>query len=434
MIQEQVLSKILETNDSTIITLNNLTPDYFSDYTTEFNFIKEHLKNFSKVPDVETFLNRFPDFELIKVKEPTNYLLEELMKDKTRRFLANNYNKVRTLITEGRDEEALHLLKKASEQSETFVSLQAVDLLKDTSRFEKYLDKIDNQDKYFIKTGFKELDKITGGWDVNEDLVTIVARNGRGKTWILLKAATAAVEQGKKVGIYSGEMSEDSVGYRIDTLLGHINNAALTQGSGSIKNQYKNFLEDLKNKYSKGALYVLTPKQINGPATVSSLRAFVEKYSLDILFVDQHSLLQDDRGAKNPVEKASNISTDLKLLQSIKRIPIICVAQQNREKIESANEKDKIFDTTQIALSDKIGQDSSQVIFLDREGDQGELLKLYLIKTRQSGGTGTVLTYQIDLNKGDFRFIPNEKTAEIVDADPLCDSDGNEYTGDEICF
>ena len=53
---------------------------------------------------------------------------------------------------------------------------------------------------------------------------------------------------------------------------------------------------------------------INGPAGVSALRAFIEKEKLDILFVDQHSLLEDDRKAKNPVDKAANISRDLKNL------------------------------------------------------------------------------------------------------------------------
>ena len=43
MIQEQMLSKILNTKDSSIITLNNLGVEYFSDYVTEFNFIKNHL-------------------------------------------------------------------------------------------------------------------------------------------------------------------------------------------------------------------------------------------------------------------------------------------------------------------------------------------------------------------------------------------------------
>ena len=163
MIQEQMLSKILNTKDSSIITLNNLGVEYFSDYVTEFNFIKNHLNQYGNIPDPETFLNRFPDFDYMNVKEPLNYLLEELTRDKNKRFLANNYNKVREAILNNKVEEALQILQQASEQSGTLVSLQATNLLEDTARYDNYLDKVDNQDKYFIKTGFKELDSIVGG-------------------------------------------------------------------------------------------------------------------------------------------------------------------------------------------------------------------------------------------------------------------------------
>lgn len=396
MIQEQVLNKILQDRDSSIITLNNLTADYFSDYVDEYSFIYNHVQKYSVVPDMATFLNVFPDFSVINVQEPTSYLLEELTHDKNKRFLAENYSKVRQLIIDDKVDEALSILKEASDQSSQLISLNAVNIIEDTGRLLTYEDKLKNKDKYFIKTGFKELDNIIGGWDVNEDLVTVVARNGYGKTWVLLKCAAAAAKQGKKVGVYSGEMSEDTVGYRIDTLIGHIANGALIHGGASVEDQYKNFLNALRGTVA-GDLYVLTPKMINGPAGVSALRAFIERYNLDILFVDQHSLLEDDRKAKNPVEKASNISKDLKLLQTIKRIPIVTVCQQNRTKLDDG----KTFDTTQLAQSDRIAQDSSLVIFIERQDD---IMKLHIVKSRNTG-SGNVLTYRTDLNIGSFIYV-----------------------------
>lgn len=416
MIQEQVLNKIIQEKDASIITLNNLTDTYFSDYKDEFWFIKNHLTKYSVIPDMETFLSAFPDFQVITVNEPVNYLLEELMKDKNKRFLAENYTKVRQLIMENRVDEALQILKEASEESASFVSLQCVDILRDTSRYDAYVEKIDNYDKYFIKTGFAELDQILGGWDVNEELGTIVARNGLGKSWVLFKCAAAAAEQGKNVGIYSGEMSENKVGYRIDTIIGHLSNGAIVHGSGSVKNEYRRFLDNLADKVP-GSIKILTPKMINGPAGVSALRAFIEKEHLDILFIDQHSLLEDDRKAKNPVEKASNISKDLKLLQVVKRIPIISVCQQNREKLEEG----KTFDTTQLAQSDRIAQDSTVIIFIERKDD---LMRLHLVKSRDTEN-GKVLTYKVDLNTGSWIFVPDDKASEEVMQD-------SGYSEDEV--
>ena len=421
MIQAQVLNKILSDRDASIITLNNLTADYFSDYKQEFWFIKNHLDEYGNIPDTTTFLSKFPNFEYFEVHESLNYLLEELLKDKNKRFLAENFNKIRNSIMGNDVDTAMSILRQAYEDSTTAVSLQCVDVIHDISRYDRYLDRVDNLDKYFIKTGFPELDAIISGWDCNEDLVTIVARNGLGKSWILFRCAAAAAKQGKRVGIYSGEMSEDSVGYRIDTLIGNISNGALMHGGGSVKNEYKKFLEELQTKVP-GELFVLTPKMINGPATVSALRAFAEKYNLDILFVDQHSLLEDDRKAKDKVEKASNISKDLKMLQTVKRIPVICVSQQNREKLENGT-----FDTTQIAMADRIGQDSSVILFIERKDD---LLKLHLVKSRNSG-CGQVLTYRVDLNKGIFQFIPDEKDVSTAPGTTTINTYEN-YSEDEV--
>ena len=421
MIQNQVLNEILQNKDSNIIILNNLTSEYFSDYVNEFNFIKNHLNQYSVIPDIETFLNVFPDFDIISVNEPTSFLLEELMKDRNKRFAAETYNKARKLLLEDRIDEAMQVLRNAAQISTSFVAMQAVDLITDRSRYDTYIDMVDNPDKYFITTGFKELDKILGGWNTQEDVATIVARNGLGKSWVLFKCAAAAAQAGKRVGVYSGEMSEDSVGFRVDSIIQHISNGSLVHGSASVKNQYKNYLDNLENLVP-GHLFVLTPKQINGPATISTFRAFVEKYNLDILFIDQHSLIIDERGAKNPIEQAANISTDIKLLQTTKRIPVISVSQQNREKVEGSN-GEKSFDTTQVARSDKIAQDSSVVIFIERTED---LMKLHLVKSRQTT-SGNILTYKIDLNQGEWIYIPDEKS--VVEESDIEDLG---YNGDEI--
>ena len=89
MIQLQVLNKILKDKDSSMIVLNNLTEDYFSEYSDEFNFIKNHLDRYGYVPDLESFLNRFSDFEVINVEEKHSYLMSELVSDKNTRNLAS---------------------------------------------------------------------------------------------------------------------------------------------------------------------------------------------------------------------------------------------------------------------------------------------------------------------------------------------------------
>ena len=399
MVQLQLLNVILDKKDSSIILFNNLSDEYFCDYPNEYNYIKSHLNEYGTIPDKVSFLDKFPDFEVLQVNEPTSYLLNELYNDYNTRFLAKTFNSVRHLLENGKTEEAMKVYLNASNDLSKAVPLDCVDITQDTSRYDSYVDKCQDFSHYYIKTGFNELDDLIGGWDKSEELATIAARPGVGKSWILLKMAIAALEQGLKVGLYSGEMSERKVGYRFDTLVSHLSNSSLLRGNINVEGEYKQYIDNLKTRY-KGSLKVLTPTMINGPAGVTALRAFVEKEKLDILFVDQHSLLEDDRKAKNPVEKAANISRDLKNLQVLKQIPIIAVSQQNRSEFNNSPS------TANIAQSDRISQDSTIVIFIEQKDG---VLTLHLTKARDSVNDKH-LKYVCDFDKGIFQFLPNDGT------------------------
>ena len=408
MVQLQLLNKILNTHDSSIITLNNLTQDYFSEYKDEFSFIKDHLDKYGNIPDIASFVAKFPEFNVIEVNETTDYLLEELYKDKNSRYLAESFNKIRDLIMADKVNDAMTAFKNYYDNLKVGVGLTSVDITKDTSRYNDYVDRANDFSKYYVKTGFRELDRIIGGWDREEELATIVARTGVGKTWSLLKCAVAALEQGLRVGLYSGEMTPRKVGYRFDTLVGHISNGSLNHGNANIQTEYARYIEELPNRF-KGTFKVLHPTMINGPAGVSALRSFIEKEQLDILFVDQHSLLEDDRKAKNSVERAANISKDLKNLQVMCHIPIISVSQQNRTSVENG------VDTTQIAQSDRIGQDSTIILFLEQKDSE---MTMTIVKSRD-GGTGKKLKYLVDFNSGYFNYLPQE--GEETDEEDMID-------------
>lgn len=413
MIQAQFLNFVLASKDSSIIELNNLTSDFFNEYRGEFDFIKNHLDKYHTVPDVETFLSVFPDFELIAVNEPAAYLLEELFRDYQTRKMAETFNKIRPLLIDGNVEKAMSIYKTDSENLSTGVALSCVDIMRDTSRYDAYLERTKDYSKYYISTGFPELDKAIGGIDREEELGVIVARTNIGKSQIAIKMAVSAAMQGLNVGFYSGEMGVNKVGYRVDTILGKFNGGALIHGNSSVNAQYKRYMDDLPNK-CPGSFKVLTPNMINGSAGVNALRMFIEKEKLDILFIDQLSLLEDDRKAKVPYEKAANISKDLKNLQVMKKIPIISVSQQNRTKNDDV--KDDSVDTTQIAMSDRIAQDATFILGITRDKKDNSILTLHVVKSRDSAN-GQKLTYVVDFNKGSWTFVPEGDDAGGTSAD-----------------
>lgn len=442
--QFQIINKLLQDKDFSLVSMNNLTEDHFFQYRAEFNFIKNHYDKFRVIPDRLTFLNTFPDFDITDVTEPDAYLLEQLIKDYNTSYMATGFNKIKKLIESGHIDEAANYFSIMPEGLQQGATMSCTSLFKDTSRYDRYMDRLKNKKNYYLSTGFPELDNMIGGIDLQNENMVIAARTGVGKSWTLIKMAVEAAKQGKNVGMYSGEMAVDKVGYRVDTLLGHINNQAITRGNDfdpSVPVKYKQYLDNLQYTMT-GDFKVLTPQDIAGPATVAALRTFIEKHKLDILFVDQFSLLEDTSKAKTTHEKVANISKEIKNLQVLTGIPIISVSQMNRTKEEDGEQ-----DTTQIGLSDRIGQDATCVLMLSRKMTyedeaktkiKDDQLILNVVKSRD-GGCGKLI-YKADFNNGTFIYLnPNlgeQDSQELEDryssehSSGYYDGSQNPFTGD----
>ena len=81
MVELQILSKVLNTKDISILTDNYLTEEYFPSYTEEYSFIKNHFEQYGIVPDIETFLSKFDTFERVSVNESDRYLVETIREE-----------------------------------------------------------------------------------------------------------------------------------------------------------------------------------------------------------------------------------------------------------------------------------------------------------------------------------------------------------------
>lgn len=397
IVQLQILNYILSSKDFSFIIQNNIDAYYFPNFKSEFTFILNHYKKYNQTPDLTSFLNVFPDFEVIEVTENLNYLLSELFKEKSEGFIISTFNKVSDLLSKGKSEEAFNVFSEASQNINTNKRLEAVDILNDTTRYDSYIDKCNNFNQYYLSTGFKELDdSLGGGIDRLNSYFVVSARPGIGKTLVLIKFASAAVASGLRVGFYEGEMTVDKVAGRYDTLRSHISNGAITHGNVGVANQYKTYLDSLKD--SEGKFYILTRDMVNdNKVTVDVLESFVDKYNLDILFIDQLSLLDTYGKFSRSFEQAADISKQLKNLQVRRHIPLVVASQQNR----NAAEDGKIAGTENLSLSDRIGQDASEVISLTKKEN---ILQIDIAKARD-GAKKYQLKYEVDFDKGRFTYI-----------------------------
>ena len=132
---------MLKTKDSSLLELNAITTEFFSDYEPEFNYIKTHLDTYSTIPDGVTFASNFPNFVFIEVNESPKYLIGNLYEDRQKRKLAATFNKVRDLVSNGKTDEAISLYVNAAQEIINVTSIDCVNILKDTSRYDRYVEK-----------------------------------------------------------------------------------------------------------------------------------------------------------------------------------------------------------------------------------------------------------------------------------------------------
>lgn len=407
MVSLQILNRVISTKDISIITDNNLTIDYFLEYEDEYSFIKEHFDNYKNVPDTETFINKFPDFELLEVNESDRYLVDAIREEYLYSKSVPVIKKAAELLKSDANEASRYLQSELVNLTPNYTT-PYVDIIHSNNRVEMFEDKSNNKDKWFIPTGFEELDDIIYGWQCGEEFVVIFARTGIGKSWVLVKTVQHAWEIGKNVGYVSPEMSADKIGYRFDTLNNHFSNMALVRGDKSKVSidEYRQYNENLAEHNNR--ILVSTPMDFNKQVTVGKLRTFVQANNLDMLAIDGITYMTDERYKRgdNKTTSLTNISEDLMALSCELKIPILVVVQSNR----GGTEKDTP-DLEDIRDSDGIAHNATKVISLNQK-EEALVMK---IKKNRDGKIGDKLTYLWDIDLGEFTWMPGDCDSATIE-------------------
>lgn len=382
-----------------------------------------HHRDFGNVPDRETFVSEFPNFDVVEVTESDRYLVETIQEEYLYSKMVPFVHKIAELVKVDANQAvafAQNELGKMKSLSPMFKV--GADIVKNAiSRHQDYEHRLEAKGLLGISTGIKELDDITHGWLPGEDFIVILGRTNEGKSWLLLFFLVVAWINGKKVLLYSGEMGEMIVGYRFDTLNGHFANTALMQGESALgedKNPtaYKNYLYELAK--TERSFVVVTPKDLGGKrATVPVMNQLIEQYDPDIIGVDQISLMEDHRASKGQQERLSytHIAEDLYLSSEKYRKPILAPSQANREaeKEKKGDDGGKTPELHHASESDGVVQNATRVISM-RTVDS--TLKITVRKNRY-GKRNQELLLLWDIDKGiikPFLAVSTNKDGEAV--------------------
>jgi replicative DNA helicase len=242
-----------------------------------------------------------------------------------------------------------------------------------------------------VPTGLRALDEMTGGWQ-KSDLVIIAARPSVGKTALAIGAARWAAQfYGKRVAIYSLEMSAHSIGTRLLSSMSGVGTTDIMRGRISGANWVR--LAAGVGKMKRANILVDDSPTISPAELRSRARQIKQSGGLDLIIVDYLQLMVSDRQTRdaNRVVEVSDISRSLKALARELDVPVIALSQLNRLSEHRDAGEPRLSD---LRDSGAIEQDADVVMMLWRpngqtHGEPVEDIKLTIAKHR-NGPTGEI--------------------------------------------
>jgi replicative DNA helicase len=243
-----------------------------------------------------------------------------------------------------------------------------------------------------LTTGFQELDQMTSGLQPSE-LIVVAARPSMGKTALCLTLAqNAAINAQAVVGVFSLEMSKESLVMRMLSSEGRVDAHRFRNG----------FLNREEWARLAGALGTLAEAKIfidDTPGiTVLEMRAkarrlAAEQKRLDLIIVDYLQLMSGSaRRAESRQQEVSQISRELKGLAKELNVPLIALSQLSRAPESRTDHRPQLADLRE---SGAIEQDADVVAFIYREEqynrtEENAGIAELIISKQRNGPTGTV--------------------------------------------
>ena len=261
-----------------------------------------------------------------------------------------------------------------------------------------------------VPTGFTDLDEMTRGLHENE-MIVIAGRPGTGKTSIALNIAENAIFNKKKpipVLVFSLEMSTDQLLMRMLCSRGNIDMFKLRKGR--IPSEQ---IQDIKRagmELRNAPLWIDDLSDINILEMRAKARRLKQQHDIGLIIVDYLQLLKPIDSRVPREQSIAEISRGMKAMTTELKVPVIVLAQLNRET-EKENREPRASDLRE---SGAIEQDADVILLLnwltkkesasaDPEGasaiSNNKLVKLIIAKQR-SGPTGNItLMFNRDLTK-----------------------------------
>ncbi|MCI0535240.1 MAG: replicative DNA helicase [Verrucomicrobiales bacterium] len=269
-----------------------------------------------------------------------------------------------------------------------------------------------------VGTGFADFDKMTSGLHGGE-MVVIAARPSMGKTSLAMNIAEhVALDLNLPVGVFSLEMTAESLVLRLLCSRARVNLRNIREGFLAERDFPK--LTGAAGKLANAPLFIDDSSSLSILQLRAKARRMFQQFGIKLFVIDYLQLLNStSRRAENRQQEIADISNGIKALAKELDVPVVVLSQLNRELEKDKNRKPRLSDLRE---SGSIEQDADLVCLLykntkesddeDAPAQAQETVPINLLIAKQRNGpTGDVcLTFL----KSITRF---ESAAKVSDDD-----------------
>lgn len=236
-----------------------------------------------------------------------------------------------------------------------------------------------------FSTGFLGIDRMIGGLRPS-CLTVLAARPGAGKTALGLNIAMHVAQSGAAVVFFSLEMARDEL---VDRQLADLSSVpvGLVKSANIESAVFAQNLDDAVRAMKDYPVWVddtASVAMVDVRAKVKRLKAELARKGgeLGLVVVDYVGLMQEPPQARSREQAIAANTRDLKLLAKEEHVPVLLLAQMNRE-VEKRSGRPKLSDLRE---SGALEQDADVVMFIHRDERVTELI----VAKNRHGGCGSV--------------------------------------------
>lgn len=265
-----------------------------------------------------------------------------------------------------------------------------------------------------LSTGFEEFDALTSGLR-RSDLTVLAGRPGTGKTSLALGIIRhAAVEEKKKVGMFSLEMTKEQVLERLLCAEAQVDLQRLRDGY--LPASKWGLIAEAAGRLHDAVILVDDASTASILSIKAKARQMMKRHDgLDLVAVDYLQLVEAGIRSDVREQQIAYISRALKALARELRVPVIACSQLNRAVERRESKRPQLSDLRE---SGAIEQDADLVVFIYRpdyydDPDQtGPVAEAEVIIAKQRNGPLGKL--RLMFNKSQARFYDPAREEQVA--------------------